>query len=303
MTQQITTYSSFRSAPGHIVTPEGAGREAESLYSPFTLQQLTLTIAGTDPVVAGDYTVTFVMPVDGSIVVTYTAPGGQSLATFATALAAAINATPSVATHFTASAAGAVITLIAKSYNLSIAVPTTGVPGGTTNTAAQSVAAAAPSLRMGLWYRYGTIVQPYAISGSPRGAHRAALPTGSTTIAQLRGVIARAANQTTLSPTFKDGLTYDAYEAGQIFPGALRGEVWSVVDPASAAMTIGSQVHVVIAAGTYSVIGSVAAAADGGNTLRLDDTTPVRAKVTQIEESVLIGAAQRLVLLKVNQTN
>ena len=70
-------------------------------------------------------------------------------------------------------------------------------------------------------------------------------------------------------------------------------------------MSIGSQVNVVIAAGTYSVIGSVTYAADGGNTLRLDNTTPVRARVVANEETFQMGTgySSRCVLIEVNQTN
>jgi hypothetical protein len=301
MTQSITTRSNFRMLPGHIYTPDVPGREPESLYAPYTPQQLTFTLAGADPITAGIYTYSFVTPT-GSFTVSVT-----QLAVTPTAasviVAAALNADPQASALFTWTSALGVVTGVARSANTSIAVPGTTTNAPTTNTAAQSVANAANSLRMGLWYRHSTVVQPYAISGTPRGANRAALPTGATTIAQLRGVIARAVNQTTLSPLFQDGLTYDSYLAGQVFPGLLRGQICTVVDPASAAMSPGSQVHVVIAAGAYSVIGSVAAAADGGNTLRLDDTTPVRARVTAIEETLSLGLPQRLVALNINQTN
>ena len=87
-----------------------------------------------------------------------------------------------------------------------------------------------------------------------------------------------------------------------------RGEVVAVVDPASATMTPGGQVHVVIAAGAYSVIGSVASAADGGNTIRIDNApTGVilgRVPVDGYEETLSIGAySVRQVKLKVNRGN
>lgn len=303
MTQFVTNRSHFRTLPGLIYTPDVPGREPESLLAPYTLQQLTLTAGGVAPVVAGLYRVSFVTLGNGTINVDFTSAGGETLAALATSIAGAIEANPVIANLYTASANGTVGTLIAKSYNTALPVPVTSVPGGTTLTAAQSVAAGAPTMRMGLWYVYGPVVQPYAITGSPRGARVAALPSGSTTIADLRGVIARVVNQTTLSATFIDSAP-DAYPAGEVFPGCLRGEVCTIVDPASPAMTIGSQVHVVIAPGAYSIVGAVAAAADGGNTLRLDNTTPVRARVTGTEETFALGTySARAVVLEVNQTN
>src|SRR5690606_28939072 len=154
------------------------------------------------------------------------------------------------------------ITLVAKSYNLSIAAAdfTATFSDAHTGTVTQTVAAAAPSIQMGLFYTYGSIQAPLAISGTPRDDNPAALPTGSTAIADLRGVVGRVVNQTTLAPDFNSLATPDTYPAGQIWPGILRGQVVARVDPASATMTAGGQVHVVIAAGTYSVIGAVAAA-------------------------------------------
>lgn len=303
MTQFTTNRSHYRTLPGHIYTPEGPGRETESIYAAFTLQQMTLTVGGTSPVVAGDYTISFATLANGTVVTTITSAGGESHTALATAIAAAITADPVISALYSASSNAAVVTLIAKSGNTSLALPVTGVPGGTTLTPAISVAAGAPSLRMGLWYVYGTATQPYSIIGSPRGARIGALPGGSTVIADLRGVVARPANQTTLAADFIDSAP-DAFRAGQVGFGALRAEVCAVVDPASTALTIGSQVHVVIAAGTYSVLGAVAAAADGGNTIRMDNTVPVRARVVAPEETFVMGSySGRHVLLQVNQTN
>jgi hypothetical protein len=69
-------------------------------------------------------------------------------------------------------------------------------------------------------------------------------------------------------------------------------------------MNVGDSVYVVLGAGTYSVIGAVADAADGGNTLILNTTTPVRARIVADEETFSIGNySGRCVLLEVNQTN
>ena len=75
-------------------------------------------------------------------------------------------------------------------------------------------------------------------------------------------------SQTELSATFNDSLTNDAYPAGSPAPGLNRGEVVAVVDPASGTMTPAGEVHVVIAAGAYSVIGAVANADTGCDVLR-----------------------------------
>lgn len=305
---QISTYRNiWRTAPGHMYSP-AQERETESMCSPFVLQQFTLVFGGVSPLAAGDYVVSFVTPVNGTITVTVNSDGTKTFAAATTELAGLIAADPVLVTLFTASNNGATtVTLIAKSAQLDMATPSTSVPGADTLTATETVAPAAPSLQMGLFYTYGSIVQPLAISGTPRGVPAGALPTGSTTISDLRGVIAREANSTTLSPTFDSLGSVDAYPAGRIWPGLLRGFIAVRVDPASTAMTVGGQVHVVIAAGAYSVVGAVAAAADGGNTIRIDNapTGNILASVWQVEENLtpFRTSSGRFVPLKVNRTN
>ena len=310
MTQTTTPRSIFRTLPGAIVTPTGAGTEPESIAAPYNTQQFTFTFAGgAAPMAAGVYSATFITPINGSIVVSYTASGAETYAQGATAFAAALNQTIGVDSLFAATAAGPICTAYAKSANTDIAVPVTAVPGADTLTAAESVAPSAPALRMGLFYVYGNPGSPYAISGTPRGCNFAKLPDANTVLADLRGVVARATAQTELSATFNDALTNDAYPAGSVAPGLNRGEVVAVVDPASGTMTPGGQVHVVILAGTYSVIGAVADAAGGaGETLRIDNAPTGnifgRVPVNGQEETLTIGAySARLVTLKINQTN
>ena len=306
MTQTTTIRNHYRTLPGFVYTPNGAGNEPESILIPMTPQQVTFTLAGADPITAGDYEYRFVGPgMTGAFTVTVTQAAVTPTAASVVA-AAALNADPNSAQFFTWTSALGVVTGKAKSANTSFPLPTTTTNAPTTNTAAISVAAAANSLRMGVWYVYGS--KTYAggaVTNTPRGANVAQLPGASTTIPQLRGVVARPANQTQLSPLFLDALTADAYPAGSVGFGALRDEVCTVVDPASGVMTPDSQVHVVIAAGTYSIIGAVADAADGGNTLRLDNTTGVvRARVTAVEETfALSNYSGRCVVLEVNQTN
>lgn len=308
MTQTATNRSLYRMLPGLMVTPSGAGTEPESICAPYNVQQFTFTFGGADPLAAGAYTVTWVTPLNGTIVTSITSDGVIGLNAGATLLAAAINQTIGVDSLFYATASGAVVTAYAKSPNTDLATPVTAVPGADTLTAAESVAPSAPSLRMGLFYVYANPGTPYAITGTPRGANVVALPGATSAIADLRGVVARAVSQTELSATFNDSLTNDAYPAGSLAPGLNRGEVVAVVDPASATMTPGGQVHVVIAAGAYSVIGSVASAADGGNTIRIDNApTGVilgRVPVDGFEETLSIGAySVRQVKLKVNRGN
>ena len=305
MTQTATFRSNFRFLPGFIYTPQGGGHETESIEVPYTAQQFTFTFGGASPLAAGDYVINWTSPTNGALTTTITSDGALTFAAGANLLAETIGATNGVLNQFTATSDGvSVVTVVAKSANTDWALPTTSVPGADTLTAAESVAPAAPGLRMGLWYIYDDAATALAITGTPRGAFAAKLPVSGTAIADLRGVVARPYNQTTLSPTFQDATSGDAYTAGQAGFGCLRGSVCTVVDPASGTMSPGSQVHVVKATGTYSVVGAVASAADGGNTLRLDNTTPVRARVVAKQESFTMGNYSGLcVLLEVNQTN
>lgn len=302
MTQFTTNRSSFRTAPGFVYTPEGAGRETESILVPCTPQQLTFTLAGADPITAGDYEYRFVSPV-GAFTVTVTQAAVTPTAA-SVIVAAALNANPQSGQYFKWTSSLGVVTGVAKSGNTSFAVPTTTTNAPTTNTAAISVAAASNSLRMGLFYVYGTPSSIGAITGTPRGARLGVLPSGSTTVATLRGVVGRVVNQTTLANDFIDGVSNDAYRAGQMAFGCLRGEVCVVVSPESASITVDAAIYVVIAAGTNSVVGSITTLADGGNTLQLNNTTPVRARVTAPEETLAIGSySARVCVLEVNQTN
>jgi hypothetical protein len=310
MTQTTTNRSLYRMLPGHVVMPSGSGNEPESIVAPYNVQQFTFTFGGTDPLVAGAYTATFVTPLNGSIVATATSTGATTYAQAAVLLAASINTSIGLDSLFFATASGAVVTAYAKSPNTDIATPVTAVPGADTLTAAESVAPSAPGLRMGLWYIYSeAAATPYAITGTPRGCNVAALPNASTTIADLRGVVARETSSTEMSPTFNDANTFDAYVAGQVAPGLNRGLICAVVDPASGTMTPGGEVHVVIAAGTYSVIGAVASAAGAGaETLRVDNAPTgnilARVPVNGHEETMNFGNyTGRLVELKVNVTN
>ena len=311
MPQVSTTRFMFRSAPGQIVTPIGGPRETESCYSPFVVQQITLTVTGASPF-AADATVTITFPLqDGSglngTVGPITIASGQTTTQAAATIAAAWNASAQASQLYAATSALAVVTLVARSPNLSVlpASITSVWSDAHTLPAAQTVAASAPSIVMGRFYRYGTTVTG-AISGTPRGAKPAAVLNGSTTIDLLRGVVGREVNST-MMPYPNSPTAWDAYPAGQVWPGLLRGQVYAQVDPASASMTEGGQVHVVIAAGTYSLIGAVASAADGGNTIRIDNapTGNVLASVVSVEENLQpFGASSgRFVLLKLNRTN
>lgn len=318
MSQTATFRNHFRTAPGMIRSSHGADPyETEVMASPYVLQQLTITVAGADPFAAGTtYTLTFPAQ-DGTgdtiTVGPVTIALGQTLAQAAATIAAAINANVDASALYVATSSLAVVTLVARSANTSIAAAsfTSTFADAHTGAVAQSVAASAPSLEMGLFYIYSAS-NGYGpgLTATPRGCRLAALPNSGTAIADLRGVIGRVVNQTTLSATFNSngiGSTGDVYPAGQTWPGLLRGMVCARVDPASTTMDVGGQVHVVIAAGAYSVIGAVAAAADGGNTIRIDNapTGNILARIIEVEEDLrpFTRSSGRYVPLKVNRTN
>lgn len=301
MTQTVSYHSHFRTIPGHVYSPVGAGNEPESIFIPYTLQQLTFTLAGANPIDAGDYEYRFVGPA-GPFTVTVTQAAVTPTAG-AVVVAAALNADPTAGGLYTWTSNLGVVTGVAKSGLTSIALPTTTTVGATTNTAAISVAAAVNTMRLGLWYVYAsTTYVGGAVTNTPHGAWTVTNVTGSTTVAQLRGVVARSPLQTTLG-TFTDNTAPDAYRSGQIGFGINRGRICTVVDPVSGLLAPGSALYVVIAAGTNSIIGSVTSTADGANTLRLDNTTPGRARVVDNEETFSFGAySGRCVVLDVNQT-
>lgn len=309
MVQTTTTRYHNRMLPGHVSTPEGPGRETESIAFPHSLQTFTYTLGGAgSPMSVGDYVIPFVTPANGTINVTVTSDGTKTFAAGIVEFAATVNETPGLSNIITASSNGAtVMTTVAKSPSIDLAAPVPVVPGADTITVAETVAPASPSMRMGIFYVHGapSAYPVGAVTNTPRQCRLAALPTIATAVADLRGVIGRVVNQTTLSSDYNDATTFDQYKAGQIAFGVLRGEVDVVVDPASGTFSaLTEAVYVVIAAGAYSVIGSVADAADGGNTLQLDNTTPVRARVTEFEETLTLGGyTSRCVRLKVNQTN
>lgn len=311
MTQFATFRSLFRTLPGHMYSPPQE-RETESLCSPFVAQQLTITLAGADPFVA-EATLTIVFPGPGGTDITVgpiTIPDTSTLAEATDIVAAAW---PSYAGGFLYSATSDgvdTITLVAKSATTSIPAASFVETFSDAHTAvtAQTVASAAASLAMGLFYRYLTPANPLAIIGTPRGCRVAALPTGSSVIADLAGVIAREPNSTTLDASFLDYNTFDSYPAGRVWPGLKRGEVCVRVDPASPTMTdsLTQQVHVVIATGAYTLVGGVAGAADGGNTIRIDNapTGNILARTTAREEtfSPFAGYTGRCIPLRVNRT-
>jgi hypothetical protein len=319
MSQTATRRYYFRTAPGAIRSSHGADPyESETMASPFVLQQLTITVAGVDPFAAGTtYTLAFPAQ-DGSgdtiTVGPVTIALGQTLAQATVTISNAIAANVDASALYSVSNDGAsVITLIARSANTSIAAAsfTSTFADAHTGAVAQSVAASAPSLEMGLFYIYSASsgFGP-GLTATPRGCRLGALPNSGTVIADLRGVIGRVVNQTTLATNLNSngvGSSADAYPAGQTWPGLLRGTICARVDPASTSMDIGGQVHVVIAAGAYSVIGAVAAAADGGNTIRIDNapTGNILGRIVEIEEDLtpFTRSSGRYVPLKVNRTN
>lgn len=300
------------SLPGALVS-DPSNAETESIFSPRLPQVLTMTVGGApDPLVADEtFTVVFPAPYGGNITVTYEALTGQTLAQVAAGIAAAWAASIGASQLYSAASALAVVTITAKSTVTSIPAGSFTASGdnGHTITVAQTQANGGDLLRMGLLYVYATTLVTQevgpAISGTPRRAWQAKPPTGASVLADLRGVVGREANSTMLPADFSVG-GFDAYQPGHPAPGYLAAEVVAVVDPnSSGVMDIGSEVHWVIAAGAFTTPGAVASAADGANTIRLDNTVPVRARVTRREETITMvaGNTVRLVTLKMNQRN
>jgi len=180
------------------------------------------------------------------------------------------------------------------------------VPGLTTLTPTQTQASGGASLRMGVLYRRAsTDAQGPAIFGTarePLGGPASRLVTG-TTLADIRGMVAREANSTELSSTFVE-TNPDQYTAPDVFPGLLRGVGCFVIDPASAAITVSTAaLYAVIEGGgggtipgalTTDATGNVQVWGGGADFIR-----PVDSMITPS-----FGApAQRLLRAKINRTN
>lgn len=314
MTQTFPTARFHQySLPGAVVT-EG---KTESIFSRRIAQQLTFTVGGAPNPLAADevFTITFPAPSGGTITVTAQGLNGDTLIQVAAKLVTAWNvAEPQAAALYTVSNGGtAVVTAIANSANTSIpATSFTSVqtPATHTITAAQTVASGGSALRMGLLYVYDTTtpIGP-AVSSTPRRAWAAAPPTIASAVVDLRGVVGREINSTTMSGTFDETTTFDSYPAGQIGFGQLTEQVVAVVDPNSTGtLDVGSALYWVVAAGTNTTPGAVTALSDGGNTLRLDNLNPVRARVRRREETMSMGSdlgaqSVRLVTIEVWRAN
>lgn len=301
MTQQFTTRYRSTMAAGQMYSP-GQERETESLCLPIAVQQLTLTFAVTDPASAGDYTVTIPAPWGANVTLTYTADGATSLANTGPEFAAVWNADPVFGKLYVATAVGAVVTIVAQSTSLSIPAASFAivVPGTTTLTAVQTVANGGASLRMGVLYRYSTATSVGPSITNTFRQERPAMALGAgTVLADIRGMVAREANSTELSPTFIE-TNPDQYTAPDGFPGLLRGEGAFVVDPASATLTVGATAYAVITGGTGSVIGALTSQA-AGNVLVTGASNLIR--IVAAEETQVFGAPiQRMVRAKINQT-
>lgn len=306
MVQTITTRYHDRSSPGFMVTP-AQERETSTMCLPTVAQELTLTLGGTDPAVAGNFTATFPLPSGGNYTFTYNT-AGDTLANLGPLIAAAWDADVVAGKLYDASAVGAVITIVAKSPGISIPAADFALvaPGTTTWTAAQTVAAGGASLRMGvLCRRDATAASGPAINGTYREAidGPAERLVAGTTLANIRGMVAREANSTELSATFIE-TNPDQYTAPDTFPVLLRGVGCFVIDPASAAITTATAaLYAVIEGGgggtipgaiTTDATGNVQVWGGGADFLR-----PVAG-----EETPAFGQPQqRLLRAKINQTN
>lgn len=303
MSQTTTQRYSSQGAPGHCYSQTGE-RETEPLCLPTSALSFVLTLAGTDPSVAGDYVVSFPSPSGGTVTSTYTSPGTIVLATEGTNLKNSLNADPIFSRYFTASNVGAVLTVTANSpsLNLALADISTSNPVGTTLTASALTAAGGLTLRMGVLCKYGADAVGPAVTGTMREARPAApLATGDT-VANIRGMVMRQVNATTLAADFDESAP-DAYASPDIFPVLNRGEGALVVDPSSGAITRATTpIYAVLAVGTNLVVGALTDTADGGNTTQVDTADFLR--LLGDEFNPTFGTPrQRLVRCKINRGN
>ena len=308
MVQTQTTRFHDRNAPGLMVTA-AQERETESAALPLLPQIISLTWGGTDPADVGDYVLTFPLPSGASYVLTYTS-AGDPLATEALNLASVIATDPVIGKLYSVGVGGLIVSLQATSYATQINVAAIGIvlPGGATTTlvAAETQASGGASLRMGVLYRRAaTEAQGPALFGTtrqPLGGPASRLVTG-TTLAQIRGMVAREANSTELSSTFIE-TNPDQYTAPDVFPGLLRGIGCFVVDPDSAAITVTTAaLYAVIEGGgggtipgalTTDATGNVQVWGGGADLVR-----PVDAEKTPVFGT----PRQRLLRAKINRTN
>lgn len=308
MVQTITTRHHDRNAPGFMVTA-AQERETESAALPLLPQIISLTWGGTDPADAGDYVLTFPLPSGASYVLTYTS-AGDPLATEALNLAGVIAADPVIGKLYSVGVGGLIVSLQATSYATQINVAAIGIvlPGGATTTlvAAETQASGGASLRMGVLYRrdpngaQGPAL--YNTTREPLGGPASRLITG-TTLADIRGMVAREANSTELESNFLS-TNPDQYIAPDDFPGLLRGVGCFVIDPESGVInTATTALYTVIEGGgggtipgalTDDATGNVQVFGGGADFVR-----PVDA-----EETPVFGSPQqRLVRAKINRTN
>ena len=303
MSQTQTKRYSSQGAPGHCYTATGE-RETESLCLPKTPLSFTLTWAGTDPSVAGDYVVSFPSPAGGTVSSTYTTAGGIALAVEGTNLKNSLNADPIFSRYFTASNVGAVLTVTANSPSLNLALSdiSISVPGLTTLTASALSAPGGITLRMGSLCKYGADGVGPAVTDTFREARPAASLEVGDTVADIRGMVMRQANATTLAADFDESAP-DAYSSPAIFPVLNRGEGALVISPESAAITRSTTpIYVVLAVGVNSVVNALTTKADGGNTTQVDTADFLR--LLGDEFTPTFGTpSQRLVRCKINRTN
>ena len=303
MVQIVTTRYLDRVAPGLMLSP-AQERETESGFIPYALQTLTLTFGGTDPAVVGDYVVAVPLPSGGTYSFTFTS-AGATLANTGPLFAAAWNSDPVLGRLYFASSSSAVVTILAKSANISIPAASFSitVPGATTLAAAQTVASGAASLRMGVLYQAASPnALTQAITGNFRSDVIAAALTDGMAIADVRGMVAREANSTQMAADFSN-TTPDQYLSAQNFPGLLRGFGAFVVDPASVAITPStSAVYAVLPSGTGSIVGALTTVSTNnlqvnvGGFLRVVDPSGVEIPVFQTPST-------SLVVCKINRTN
>jgi hypothetical protein len=270
-------------APGAIRSQENHRLTESTVAAPIIATQ-TLTVAGTEPTIAGDYVVSYTRPSGDTVTVTATA------GVFATheELATAIGAQWEVSQNdWRVEVAADVITLRARNGQQINNITVVAVPGGTTLTASAGTAPSSYELALGLFYAEDT-----SAGALDQGAFRGNTGIPPTAIRQLglgdtlgraRGVHAATDNQDQMRPLGAPGPRF--LRSGRIGYGLRQGEIGVVVTGANV-ITPASTIYAVLNPTGGNLVGSaLTAEADGANTLAL----ATRARVVLGERNLTIG--------------
>lgn len=284
MPQFITSPFLQDVAPGSIRSPENH-RLTESTVAPPIIASQTLTIAGTEPTIAGDYVVSYARPSGETVTVTATAGVFATHEELADAIAAQWQISQN---DWRVEVAADVITLRARNGQQLNNITVVSVPGATTLTASAGTAPSSYDFALGLFYAEDT-----GAGALDQGAFRGNTGIPPTSIRQLglgdtlglaRGVHAATDNQDQMRPLGAPGPRF--LRSGRIGFGLRRGEIGVVVTGANV-ITPASTIYAVLnPTGGNLVRSALTSEADGANTLAL----ATRASVVLGERTLTIGS-------------